>query len=231
MQTHHHVPSMTRHLTRACLLAVSLSCTGPRVDAANQDSADARPSPAGTDPDGDRMQVVASLGLARRAGDTLVLRLRSGQSTRLVHDTTGGDDWVLYAFDGHVGRAPFFGIRVSYFEGSGYLIVHDSTGRRTQLDAAPLVSPSGRWLATASMDLVAAFDPTRLLVASLSGDTLQTEYEVSPEDWGPDSLQWHSDDTLRFLQRWVTEEPGAYRSSPAQLIRSATGWRLVSTRP
>ncbi|MFN8573548.1 MAG: hypothetical protein U0132_15950 [Gemmatimonadaceae bacterium] len=231
MQALRSVTLAPRHLIHAFLLLAGLSCAGPRGDDAGKDSTSARISSTGADQDGDRERVLASQGLARRVGDTLVLTLRGRQSARLVHDTTGTDNSMLYAFDGHLSHAPFFGIRVSYFEGSGYLIVHDSTGRQTQLDAPPLVSPSGRLIATASIDLVAAFDPTRLFVASLNGDTLRTEFELSPEDWGPDSLQWQGEDTLRFVQRLVTEEPGVYRSQPAQLIRSATGWRLVSTHP
>lgn len=209
------------------LLAAGAACGGETESAVEKDAV--QPPVTGTERDSEAERLNASQGVARRVGDTLVLRLRSGQEVRLAHDTAGSDNWVLYSFEGHLSGMPFYGIRVSYFEGSGYLIVHDSTGRRTQLDAAPLPSPSGKSIGTASLDLVAAFDPTRLFVATLVGDTLATEFELSPTDWGPDSLRWDGDDTLRFVQQWVTDEPGVYRSSAAQLVRSAAGWRLVES--
>ncbi|MFN8583573.1 MAG: hypothetical protein U0163_21670 [Gemmatimonadaceae bacterium] len=172
-------------------------------------------------------RLVAGGEAVRRQGDTLVLHLRAGGDVRLANDTAGSDNWLLYEFDRHLDRAPFYGVRLQFFEGQGYLLVHDSTGRQTRVDAQPVVSPDGHRVATASMDLVAAFDPTRLFVGAIVGDTMQTEFELEPTDWGPDSLAWSGADTVRFVQRWVTAEPGAYRDVRAKLVRSRSGWQLT----
>lgn len=208
------------------LAAASLaSCTSgteqrPVVDAA--DDATARDEAA---------RLAATEGRAERHGDTLMLQLKGRGRATLVNDTTSADQWTLYTFDQHLAGVPYYGVHVSYFEGSAYLIVHDSTGRRTQLDAAPVVSPDRTRLATASMDLEAAFDPTRLFVGIIDGDSLRTEFEVAPTNWGPDSLRWIAPDTVQFTQHWATTDPGIYASALAHLVRDQKDWRLVSSRP
>jgi hypothetical protein len=204
-----------RALLPLCLLAPLLACR----DAGNS-------AIAGRDADESRALAAAN-GEAERRGDTLRIAGTGAGSTLLIDDTTGGEDYRSLRYDGRVPGTLFHGVRVGYFEGRAYLLVHERTGKQARLDARPMPSPSGKWLATASFDLEAAFDPNALEIVAPVDDTVRTVFRVDPARWGPDSIAWRGDDTLVVVQRWVTDSgPGQYERREALVARQGDAWSL-----
>ena len=200
----------------ALLLATLLGCA--RLDA----------PPASTDHDPAEARAIAGAGgLVVRHGDTLRIPGTWRVDAVLVDDTTGGEDYHAYRYDGRIPGTPFHGVALTYFEGRAYLLVHERTAKRARLDARPVPSPSGRWLATASMDLEAGFDANAVEIVEPVDDSVRTAWRLDPARWGPDSIAWHGEDTLHLVQRWVTDSgPGHYERREARVIRSGLEWRL-----
>jgi hypothetical protein len=109
---------------------------------------------------------------------------------------------------------------MTFYEGHGYLLVHDSTGRHTALDRKPEIAPGGARLATANSDLWAQFDANRIAISRVAGDTVVAEWQVTPTSWGPSNPHWVGDDTIRFTQEWSTTQPDSFIVRTAFLVRS-----------
>jgi hypothetical protein len=163
--------------------------------------------------------------VASRSGPALVLRLGEG-TVEMVDDTTDTDAYVRHRYVGRVPGLPFHLVHLSNIEGQAYLLVHESTGRTTAVDAPPLASPDGRRFVTASMDLAAAFDPTRLAVWRMDGDTARLEWAIEPEGWGPAEPRWQGSDTVAFRAHHLGADPSAVGVSPGLLVRNEKHWQL-----
>ena len=171
--------------------------------------------------------LAASSGEAERFGDTLRIAGTGKVSALLVDDTTEGDSYRLLRYDGRVPGTLFHGVRVGYYEGRSYLLVHERTARQVPVDARPVPSPTGRWLATASFDLEAQFDANALAILTPESDGVASVFRVEPARWGPDTIAWRGDDTLVVVQRWVTDSgPGHYERREALVVRQDGTWRL-----
>ena len=198
-----------------CVLAPLQGCRDSRSSAlAGRDAQETR-------------ALAAANGEAERRGDTLRITGSGRVSALLVDDTTGGEDYRSLRYDGRIPGTLFHGVRVGYFEGRAYLLVHERTAKQARLDARPMPSPSARWLATVSFDLEAGFDANALEIVEPVDDTVRTVFRVDPARWGPDSIAWRGDDTLVVVQRWVTDSgPGHYERREALVARQGDTWTL-----
>ncbi len=160
-----------------------------------------------------------------RDGLALVLQL-TDSTVRLLDDTTSGDSYVRHQYAGRVVGTDFHLIHLSFVEGQSYRLIHATTGRQVAVDAPPVWSPDKTRMVTTSMDLVATFDPTRIAVLRIEGDTAHVEWQLEPELWGPAAAHWVGNDTIRFTANHVTSAPGTYRESEGLLVRTAKGWAL-----
>ena len=171
--------------------------------------------------------LAASNGEAERRGDTLRIIGTGTLTALLLDDTTEGDAYRLLRYDGRLPGTLFHGVRVGLYEGRSYLLVHERTARQLPVDARPVPSPTGAWLATASFDLEAQFDPNALAILAPEGDSARSVFRVEPSRWGPDSIAWRGDDTLVVVQRWVTDSgPGHYERREGKVVRQDGAWRL-----
>jgi hypothetical protein len=168
----------------------------------------------------------------RRAGSTLRIATTSGVWVTLVDHAADDTEYLRHTYLGTVPGAPFHRVLLSRFEERAYLLVHAATGRRVEMDATPVPSPDGARLVTASMDLVAGHDPTRLVVWRLAGparDSAVREFSHEPERWGPSDARWQGADTITFTAHHVgDDEPGPIRRTAGRLVRAEGRWRLVA---
>jgi hypothetical protein len=156
--------------------------------------------------------------------------LKNGGEVRLVGDPRA-EMQTIYTYGGHLSRTPFHGVSVQYYEASNFLLFHDSTGKRATLDDRPVESPSGARLAIASLGQGSETRGNSLTVKRVDGDSLVTEWEEFPVEWGPKDPVWSGEDTVRFLRVWAREERKSIPETPASLIRTGKVWVLRGIVP
>jgi hypothetical protein len=178
---------------------------------------------------GEPRAISHSNGRIRRQGPTLEIQVGNSRVVALTDDTTEGGSAIAYRYDRHLDPLPFHGIRTVFYEGSGYLLVHDSTGRQTYLDVRPEIAPDGTGWVTASFDLVAQFDPNRVVIGRIVGDTIAVDWSTAPTEWGPEGMRWVSKDSIRFTEQWATDRPDSTVPRPALVVRTPTGWKLIDS--
>lgn len=178
--------------------------------------------------DGDAAAVAASEGHVVREGGSLHISTAHGVVTLVDDDSDLSEDYHVYRYEGRLPRTPFHAVHISYFESPGYVLVHEISGRQCTVDARPVVSPSGKFLAIGSLDLEAMMSPNVLTVHEVSGDSLVTSWTEEPLDWGPQELHWVDDKTLRLTRVVATDRgPGDYDRVGATLVHGDSGWNLT----
>jgi len=168
---------------------------------------------------------------------TATLHLAGGRTLTFSSDTSEQYDRPVR--NRYVGILPVIGYHVieqDYYEGWNYLLVHPSTGRTTTVWKPPVVSPTGRHLLVASMDLSAGYVPTLVQVWSVGPDSLTKDWELTTADyeagegWGASDPQWLSDTIARVTRHPFHGGRLTPDSVPAWLVRTPSGWQ-VQGRP
>jgi hypothetical protein len=163
--------------------------------------------------------------------DDSVLRipLRNGDSLQLLGRPGNGEQAVSYAYLRHLEAAPFHLVRVQYYETSGVILIHDSTGRQTKLRSVPVLSPDGTELLTFHHARTAESGPSQISIYRLSGDSLAMEWQFAQEDeegWGPKEVSWRTADTIQVIKAVPTGGTPKYREVPTYIARAGSRWLL-----
>jgi len=159
-------------------------------------------------------QISQSHGQARRDSAGLHLRLANGTTLNVVDDTadTAGAWPVWFSFLGTSSGIGYYVLWAQHTEGYAIRLISTRTGWSTVVHDLPIVSPDRRRFVTATQIMV-RYNPERIAVWRVEGDTLRHEWGLETMDWVPDRVHWLSSRSFEFD-----------RMSPviAALVREAT---------
>jgi hypothetical protein len=161
-----------------------------------------------TSPDTSEAAALAKDPSVKRQGDKLVIRLDNGKE-RILTNNLGGDEenFLDYTYTGNYPSIKRKGFHLSYYEGSGFALVNTQNGDSMITWSAPAISPDKKYMITASMDLVAAFDPNGFELYSIGNNNeIKKLGEVTLEKWGPGLVQWINNKTLISEYITISEE-------------------------
>lgn len=166
-----------------------------------------------------------------RSGARLRLRLADGRWLSVEDDTP--DDEVLsvvHHFREYLPEIGYFVLHRQFYEGHDYLLVEDSTGRRYELHAVPVVSPDGRRLVTASDGFTGGYVPNVVKIWRLRDGHIELEQAIAPRGWGPSHPEWIDDRTIRLRKNHlpVGEGPPPWESV---WLRRNGEWHLDEDEP
>lgn len=152
--------------------------------------------------DSNEAQVLAKDTLVKREGNKLTIQLQNGKQRILADNSNEGEEYIGYTYAANypsINRKGFF---VSYYEGSAFALVNTLDGDSMITWSAPAISPDKKYIMTACMDLVAAFDPNGFQLFSVNNNEIKPVGEANLDDWGPGMVQWINDKTL--LSEYIT---------------------------
>jgi hypothetical protein len=173
----------------------------------------------------ERAQLPRYPRLAVREKGRLRLTLKTGR-TVLLKDTPGVTG-VAYSFRDYLRDLGYFLVHVQLFEGDGYLMINDRTGRRYSIHDLPMVSPDRTRLATLSLDLEAGYNPNAIQIWRLTPAAMSLEWSLSPQDWGPAGGKWLDNATLSLVRQIPQGEyRHTFRQEPLLVKKGAAGWKL-----
>jgi hypothetical protein len=160
-------------------------------------------------------------GRVERHGRRLVFRLGNGQTTELVSDESDSGSARRYLYAGYLPSIRHHVVDVTYYEGGSVVLLHEQTGATTTVHGFPAVAPGGRRIATASVDLIAGYDPNRIQVWRVTDTHLEVEWslEGGPK-WGASDPVWHGPDVVTFTRHTLpspSASPDEIALSPMRL--------------
>ena len=151
--------------------------------------------------------------------------LRNGDTLDIIGTRYHEEKMRRLTYEGHADGAPFHIVTTTYNEGHDRFLVHDSTGKRSYVDAAPIASPSRRELLVPSWAASDYGTPKTLSVYLIDGDTLRAEFRMGSEVWGPKEAHWVGNDTILLVMGEYSNR-GPHREAPAYLARESGRWVL-----
>jgi hypothetical protein len=169
----------------------------------------------------DSAAILAASSIARRHGDSLFIRLRSGGARVLVDNPIDDRGAIAYRFRGQIAR-PFLLFQLGLYEDELYLIMNDSSGNQIEIDGPPVFSRNSRRFVTATPE-ESHFD-TRLCVWCLTDSVPVVEWSIEPKEWWPRRARWLNDSTVEFES--VNLESKHSANASRQLVLRNGRWAL-----
>ncbi len=165
-----------------------------------------------------------------RKGKTLRLNCAGDRKVELTSDDSGGESHVMYYCIDYVQPEGLFLIYAQLYEGSDQFFVSEATGKTFNLGDRPIFSPQRSRVAVAGLDITAAYDFNGLRIFKVEKDGLQLEFELEPENWGPENFKWESETAATFAKVTMNEK-AEFKGIPARLELSAESkkWQLTET--
>lgn len=146
--------------------------------------------------------VLAKDTSVKRQGTKLAIQLTNGKQRIMANNNSEGEDYIGYTFAANYPTIKRKGFFVTYYEGSAFELVNTVNGDSMMTWSAPYISPDKKYILTASMDLVAAFDPNGFQLFSVDNNEIKPVGEASLTDWGPGMVQWINNKTI--LSEYIT---------------------------
>lgn len=159
----------------------------------------------------------------RRLGESLILRLTTGDSLVLSNNRVNGEGCVVYSFRLHFREIGYFLIQRAFYEGWDYLMISDKTGKEVAIDGLPVLSPDMSRFVTTVTDLIAGYRPNRVQIWNFTVSGIISEWSSdSGPNSGFDDAVW-IDSVSIGLNKVVGETD---KKIPALLKKGNNGWEF-----
>jgi hypothetical protein len=168
-------------------------------------------------------------GNVSRSRSELRIALLDGHTAVFKDDTTPGSRFSLPRYAGYLKAIRSHVVHRLPYEGDGiYLVINDSTGDSTIVDAMPVPSPDGRRFALTSMEGEAGYDRGLIEVWKIVAGRPEREfsYDTESEPWEPSDAVWRDSVTIDFMKNSHSDPSKPYVQTPARLTRNGTTWVL-----
>jgi hypothetical protein len=218
---------------RGLVLVLVLCACGARRDDRAPGSGHAESGPVCTDTLAEARALACSGGSARRAADTLYLRLRNGRDTTFVESR--GEGTVGYRYAGRLGRGLHLIQRFGDESYPRWIVTSVLSGHRITFEDELVISPDSARFATAQSGWHNCSEggETRFEIWRMTDTMPVLEWRASPtwscssrSGWAASDPRWKGRDTLAFLRNDV--DAGAVsRRVPVVAVRGSTGWRVA----
>ena len=164
--------------------------------------------------------------------DSLItIPLKGGRILRLVSGSGDGEGARSFTYDRHLSSAPFHLVEVHYYESLGFDLIHDSTGKRSELSGEPLPSPNGSQIAAWAPGAQTEEEPSGIWLYQVQGDSVISEWVHEDGDWGARDLVWVGEDSLQFIRMWPRRYRRPGHERPALLVRIGGAWNVEGEVP
>ena len=170
-------------------------------------------------------RLAAAGDAARRSSDSLIIAVSGGAPIVLVDSLDEHEVGIRYSYHGAHARFGWHLVHVQEYEGDAWLLIHPRTRAEYPLDARPVYAPGMRRFATASWDLEAGYNANALRILALDADSAWIEWEVEPDDWGPSSPRWATNNVLHFTKH-VLVDGRQYLDSAAVVAFTGEVWQI-----
>lgn len=162
-------------------------------------------------------EIAKTEGRVQRQGQRLLFLLGNGQAAEFVNDTSDSGSAKRYVYAGYLPSIRHHVVDVTYYEGGAVVLLHEQTGATTDVQGFPAVAPGGRRIATASVDLIAGYDPNHIRVWRVTDTHLELEWGLDGgTQWGASDPVWRGPHVVTFTRHTLP----SHSADPDEVVRS-----------
>ena len=171
-----------------------------------------------------QLRKAANASVAMRTRNGVRVRLRSGRWLTVSDVEKEGDEAavVKYNFRDYLRDIGYFLLHRQYYEGDDYLLIHDTTGRQSELQDLPVTSPDKSRLVTASNGISGGYNANGVQIWRLTKDGAVLEQSFDVKGWAPSNPVWTNNQEIRLVRTF----PGSYKKEPIVLRFSQQRWEM-----
>jgi len=116
-------------------------------------------------------------------------------------------------------------VHVQYFEGSSFFLIHEGTGKKTEVYGPPVLSPGKDLFFTYNCDIAAGFSKNGIQVFRINKDASITGLAEIQKSWGPINVRWSGSNGIEFTRLDLIE--GGYISSLGEIEIAGNKYILI----
>ena len=143
-------------------------------------------------------------GRVRKDSNGLHLKMQNGDWMLVTVDSL--TDEVFNTFEFYFRDPGFYSVRTQWYEGNGYKLICDRTGKITNLFGRPYFSPNGIYMIAVNADVDAGFSNNGFQLFRISNGYPEMLGFYEPESWGPYMVKWIDDHRLVMKNETVVSD-------------------------
>lgn len=162
-----------------------------------------------------------------RKQKSLQLKCAAGKNVELINDETENESCVMYYCLDYIQPEGLFLIYAQMYEGCDHFFVTEASGKTVSLGEMPIFSPARSRVAVSGFDITAAYDFNGIKIFKIDKGELQLEFELQPENWGPQDFHWESETAAKFNQVSVVDGLEAPKKPARLTLEPVSGkWQI-----
>jgi hypothetical protein len=151
----------------------------------------------------------------------LRFKLKNGQEITLKSDTTDSN-YVTYRFVESLKNIDYWFIRVTYYEGGGFLLIDKQNGEKVEIYGKPYFSKNNNWFVTYSFDIEASYDSNGFQLFQIENGKVKLKWTKDINDWGPSIVKWLNDSSVLIEQSRINSNTNESESRMLLSYRKMT---------
>jgi len=141
-----------------------------------------------------------------KQGGKLILPLANGTSKVLLDKKSDTEiDDVSYSFIGKIDSLSLYVIKASFYETSEFILMDKETGEEIRTWGKPIISPDFKHLFSYGDALGYDVMPNGIQMWKFEDGKLKIDWEIKPDEWKPQSIDWLDENTLLFIKVYPKE--------------------------
>jgi hypothetical protein len=158
--------------------------------------------------------------IASRNGDALTLSVGQSKPVIFKNIDCECESAVEYHLVGRIlvkSKPGYLLVSARRWEGHGYVLVHQATGKLLSVQSMPIVSTDGERFVDLSLDLEAGYLPNYIRIYRLQHDGQELEWSKSFSDSGPSDAVWLDSKRLILVENRISQ----LHETPFEVTRKA----------
>ncbi len=133
----------------------------------------------------------------QRKDSLLILKLENNKEI-ILKDTVIEDFVIQYSFRDYYDSIKVFVIEIQHYEGCSHLLVNGINGEKQYIFGKTKLSPDKSRIVSFNVDLIAGYSMNGFQIIEVKNNHFRIEYEYSPKDWGPNNINWLSNNEIEI---------------------------------
>jgi len=140
-----------------------------------------------------------------RDKEKLIIWLDNGNKQIYTDKDFDDDRNEFYCFRDYIKKINAYLISIHYYEGGEFKLINKNNGNFVNISGIPRISPNKSKFVIANKDLLSQYTTNGLWVYRIDNNEYKLEYEIKPENWGTNKIEWINENQILVYKNIIDE--------------------------